>query len=537
MADDDLGPETLTTRGVPSARRGYDRRVIDAILSQASDRWQKLQDEHDELKAAVEKSGGLEFLGRELGAIGKEVGAILASAQEAADGLRTRAREEAERLEGEASEAVEAELSEAQRHVFDLRKDAWETGMDLLESAAAEAARIISDGKEDALLIRAQAEKEGHKRLAATEREATDIVRNARYEADRQLNQAREMARRMIDRAAAPSMEEDDEAAGSKPEPVSEERRRELIEEIERLRAQRSIASVEVFATEPRATAVPDTPAVEPDGIDLSDVMAAEAARLRGEPEVIKVRVDPPAETAAFGTNDDVGTLFEALRTTGETERVVVEEQLPTDPFELRDQLLLPVINAGVRGVKRRIVDLQNIALDGLRGSGWEPHPPGIAEELRATLEPMVHKAGSAGAKAAGPLAGIFGALSDPGDRAGSLVGGIAAALSGQLSASLEDTSGPEPAAEAVSRVFRHWRNDDAERWVRLVATAAYHDSLLAALSSGGVGRVVAIPSGSPCDECPGPAGSTWRPGRRPPKGTKVPPAHLNCACTFAADG
>lgn len=538
MADDDLGPETLTTRGIPSARRGYDKRVIASIFSEVRERWQGLQDKFDELQAAVDASGGLEFLSRELGAVGKEVGAILAAAQEAAQGLRTRAQKEAKRLEGEATKSAAGELSEAQQQAFELRKDAWEAGMALLESAVADAARIISEGKDDALLIRAQAEKEAHRHQAATEREASDMVRNARYEADRQLNQAREMAQQMIDRALASSEDDDDETAAMEPDGAVEERRRELLEEIERLRARRSIDSVEVFANEPRPAAAPsESSEADPDGIDLSDVMAAEAERLRGDPEVIKVRVDPAPEAGAFGTEDDVGTLFEALRTTGETETVVVEEQLPTDPFELRDQLLLPVINGGVRDVKRRVVDLQNVALDALRGSGWEPDPPAVARELRVALEAVVHKAGSAGAQAAGPLAGIFGALSEPGDRAGGLVGGMAAALSGQLSAALEDATGPEPAAEAVSRVFRQWRNDDAERWVRMAATAAYHDSLLAALDSGGIARVVGISSGNACDECPGPTGSRWKPGRKPPRGTAVPPAHLDCTCTVAADG
>ncbi len=540
MADDEFGPDSLTTRGIPSARRGYDKRVVEAIFSQARERWQQLQDDFEELRAAVDESGGLEFLARELGAVGKDVGAILAAAQEAAEGMRGRARDEAERLQQESTDASDNTRAEAEQQAFAVRKDAWESAMVLLESAMADAARIIAEGKDDALLIKAQAEKEAHRHMSATEREASDLVRNARYEADRQINQAREMAQRIIDRASSSvdASGAGDEAS-EETDLASVERRRELLAEIERLRAQQSIESVEVFANEPvaAADAGADTDEQGPDGIGLSDVMAAEAAQMRGEPEVIRVRVDPAPETERFGSDDDVGTLFEALRTTGETETVVVEEQLPTDPFELRDQLLLPVINAGLRDVKRRIVDLQNVALDGLRGSGWEPEPPQLARELRGALEAMVHKAGSAGAQAAGPLAGVFGALSEPGERAGATVGGMAAALSGQLGAALEDAGGPEPAAEAVSRVFRHWRNDDAERWVRMAAWSAYHDSLLAALTAGGVDRIVAIPSGSPCDECPGPSGAKWKPGKKPPKGAALPPAHLDCACTFAADG
>lgn len=534
MADEELGPEYLTARGVPSSKRGYDKRVIDALLSEARDRWQAVQDKYEELRATVEASGGIEFLGRDLGAIGTEVGEVLSSAQKAADGMRSRAREESDRVDRESTEAATGAIAEAEAQALGLRRDAWDSGMDLLDSALLEVERIISAGKDDALLIRAQAEKDAHRHISSAEREASDLIRQARYEADRQLNQTREVAQQIIDRAASPQFA-DSGGETTPPSEFTDARREELLAEIERLRLERSIDSVKVFRSEPmvRPTHVePADKAFEPDGIDLSDVLAAEVHEMRSAPETIPIRVDPP--TQAFGTEDDVGTLFEALRTTGEVETVVVEEQLPTDPFELRDQLLLPVINDGVSDLKRRIVDMQNVALDGLRGSGWTPHPSDIAGGMALLLESMIHKAGSAGATAAGPLGGLFGSVSEPGDRAGRLVASMSAALAGQLAASLEDSRGPEEAASAVSQVFRSWRNDAAERWVRSAATAAYHDSLLAAFRSGGISNVVALSTGAPCENCAGPEGLSWRPGREPPDGKAVPPASLGCSCTIS---
>jgi vacuolar-type H+-ATPase subunit H len=536
MADDELGPDYLTTRGVPSSRRGYDKRVVDALLSEARDHWQTLQDKYTELRSAVEKAGGLEFLGRELGEIGRQVGEILASAQEAADGMRTRASDEAERLESESTSSAAAKIAEAEEQALELRRSAWEAGMTLLDSALEEVERAIRVGEDDALLIRAQAEKDSHRHLAGAEREASDLIRQARYEADRQLNQAREVAQQIIDRAAAPHGSETADPSTS-PDPLIEARRSQVLSEIERLRLERSIDSVETVDDGSKKTAKnvrPRDEAFEPDGIDLSDVLAADVQELRSGPETIKVRVDPPAET--FGTADDVGTLFEALRT-DEVETVVIPEQLPTDPFELRDRLLLPVINEGVRDVKRRIVDMQNVALDGLRGAGWKPNPPEIGREFGVVLETMIQRAGSAGATAAGPLGGIPGSLSDPGDRASHLVVSMSAALAGQLDAALEEVSGPEQSAEAIGRVFRSWRNDDAERWVRSVAAAAYHDSLLSAFRSGGIDKVVALSTGAPCENCAGPDGHSWRPGREPPNGLRVPPANLGCTCTLASGG
>lgn len=537
MTDERLGPEILSTRGVPSARRGYDKRVVDALLSEATKHWESLVREHGELQSAVEESGGLEFLGREMSEVAREVGAILEAAKEAADGLRSRAREDAERLESDSKERAEAIFAEAEEEAFQVRKDAWDSGVEALRDVEREAAAIVNRGGDDALLIRAQAEKESHRLVAAARKEADDLIRTARYEADRQLNQAREVAQQIIDRA----WESD---AGGVPDlpsdPIDPERRRALYEEIERLRSQRSIEAVEVFATQPVAQPrhADQEAEVDPDGIDLSDELAAEVEQMRGSRprEVVKIRTNEPVQ---FGTDDDVGTLFEALRTTGEVERVEADDEedagepLPTDPFELRDQLLLQIVNGGVREAKRRIVDLQNVALDGLRGPGWAPQAPRIMRELRGVVEPMIHKAASAGATAAGPLAGVTGAMSEPGDRAAGLVGDMAAALAGQLAAVLEDGGGPEMEAAAVSRVFRDWRTDVAERWVRTVAIAAYHDSLLAALSDGGVDRVVGVATGSACDECPGRDGATWVPGGAPPDGTRVPPAWLDCSCSF----
>ena len=536
MADDEIGPEYLIARGVPSARRGYDKRVIDTLLSEARDRWQALQSRYEELRATVDASGGLEFLGFDLGEIGAEVGEILSAAQQAANGIRVRAGEEAERIDRESSTAAASALAEAERQAFELRSDAWGTGMDVLESAVLEVELIISVGNDDALLIRAQAEKDAHRHLSAAEREAADLVRQARHEADRQLNQAREVAQQIIDRAASPPRS--DVEGESPPSEFVDSRRDEVLAEIERLRLERSIDSVEVFSNEPEAKPTyiqPTGEVVEPDGIDLSDVLAAEVHEMRSEPETIPIRVDPPAQV--FGTDDDVGTLFEALRTTGEVETIVVGEQLPTDPFELRDRLLLPIINGGVSEVKRRIVDLQNVALAGLRGSGWAPDPPEINRDLGALLESMIHKAGSAGATAAGSLGGLFGSVSEPGDRPEQLVVSMSAALVGRLDASLEASRGPEEQASAINQVFRSWRSDDAERWVRSVATAAYHDSLLAALRTGGIDRVVAVSAGTPCENCAGPAGLSWRPGQEPPEGMAVPPASLGCSCTIAVGG
>ena len=49
MVDDRLEPEELTTAGLPSARRGYDRKAVSALLEEAARRWAELRDHHREI--------------------------------------------------------------------------------------------------------------------------------------------------------------------------------------------------------------------------------------------------------------------------------------------------------------------------------------------------------------------------------------------------------------------------------------------------------------------------------------------------------
>jgi hypothetical protein len=199
--------------------------------------------------------------------------------------------------------------------------------------------------------------------------------------------------------------------------------------------------------------------------------------------------------------------------------------------------MLLPLENRGLREVKQRIVDLQNVALESLRvDEAWEPDGAAILEAIGPVVEPVASEAAAAGAEAAGLMAG--GPAPPPvfGVRSAELVRRMARDLSGQLEAALARVAGagPREVSATVSRVFRAWRTDEAERWLRSVARASYHDSLIAGLAASGVGSVVGVAHGAPCAECPAGSGETWDPAGDLPAGTVLPPAHLDCACTVA---
>ena len=547
-----MGPDTFSTRGIPTSRRGYDRKVVDALVADVVAAWGALESRHRELLAEIERSGGLEYLARDLGSIAGDVGRILSAATEAAEGIRSRAEEDARRIADEsageaaalraaaAADAAGLE-SEAERQAFAVRRDAWDTGMDLLGGVYRAVADVLATAEDEAQVIRADAEKETHRRLAIARKEAEEIIRNAKFEADRQLTLARELAQEMLDRTQGSE-------AQVLPTAAERRRRQEIMVEIERLRAERTIEAVSVLRAEPAPTP-DDSPEVffgelDPQAPELSDALAAEVGRLRGgqagprssrrrqgEEKAAPVEEPMPDASLSGRSGDDVQTLFDALRITAEHEPVTSD--LPGDPVELRDRLVLPLHNQGLRDVKRRIVDLQNAALDALRaGGGWSPDGEKIATELAPALATAIQKSAAAGAAATGALGGVKGAKPVVGSRANALVRAMAADLASEARSALAAGGGPAEVVSAVSRVFRSWRGDQAERWVRSVTTAAYHDSLVAGLAGAGIDTVVGVGSGRPCPQCVGPGGVAWNPRESPPDGLRVPPADLDCVCT-----
>ncbi|WKZ82277.1 MAG: hypothetical protein QY307_09350 [Acidimicrobiia bacterium] len=526
MGDDDLGPEGFGTRGIPSARRGYDKRVVDTLVSEAVERWGELKRLYDELRQAVDASGGLENLQRDVSAVGEEVNRILEAARDAGEGMRLRALADSEQLGHEATAAAAEMIAEAEAQAFELRREAWETGTELLDLVRQLAGEILAEAADEAALIRAEAEKEAHRRLALARKEQDEMIRSTRFEIDRHVAQARDLAAEML---SGESTEETMLSA----ETSSEERRRRLMSEIDRLRAAKGIEGVKVLS----ATPPPEDDEIlfgelDPQAPGLSEALAAEVERLSGErPDTRPVSPPSPSGPAARpapATGDDLGTLFEALRTPVQGSLQMDE---PSDAVSLRERVLLPLHNVGVREIKRRVVDLQNAALAGLRQGSWVPDPAEFADDLHPALEPAITKAAAAGLDAARVLAGVEGARPGRPRRAHDLVVAMTQELASQLRAGIAGNGG-DPSSQ-VSRVFRAWRTDEAERWVRAVVDAAYHDQLLEALAGAGFTSVRAVAPGATCTECPAAGEITWDPAGAPPDGYRLPPAHPGCTCTI----
>ncbi len=596
---DEVGPESLSTKGIPAVRRGLDKRAVDRVMSEAASRWARLKAEHDELLAELEATGGLEYFKADLAALGAEVGLMLTDAREAADGIRARAATDAEHRFDQASEHAGRVEAEADQVAFTIRRQAWEEGTRLLGQVQETVRAMIEQADADVLIIRAEAEQEAHRRVAAARREGSDIVRNARFEAERLVTEAKALASDLTS-----SAQQEAEAAQQRTRAL-EGRRRKLLEQMDEERHGASDAGIRVITPpdEPRPSRQGRGSGVD----ELADHLAAEVEEMQGEarrsameqrtvpsfpeadgtdeepePEAIAQEEDPAAdeseepvvaavsdpepeaaeepepeaepeaaepesEALAGQADDKVSGLFAALRGEDATDAAEptepaepAEEPEPAagaDPIEIRDRHLLAVQNAGLRAVKQTIVEVQNMALDALRVDGeWVPDEEMLADQFGAATDTMVEDAAGAGAAAAAEMTGEVPPAPVISTRSAELTGFMIDDLIAKVRRSLEESgsAGPRELSAAVSRTFRGWRGEDAERWVAAIASSAYHDSLLAGLGSLGVEAVAGVRHGRACDTCPAATGATWSPAGPPPDGTSLPPADVGCHCTVA---
>jgi len=204
-----------------------------------------------------------------------------------------------------------------------------------------------------------------------------------------------------------------------------------------------------------------------------------------------------------------------------------------TAAVEMRDRLLLPIENRVLRSVKRRIVDLQNRTLEELRiGDGpWVPDRAMFMAELGPDLGKLAQESYIAGHRAAVEMSGDSG-TSPPATRTrtdapGLVVDALVAGLTDSYQRAVAQDSGARQVAAAVSRVFRAWRTDEAERRLRMAGYTAYHEGIVAGLAAMGVPEAVVVAEGAHGEQCPSVTGAPFDPGAS--SALRLPPAHEEC--------
>ncbi len=205
----------------------------------------------------------------------------------------------------------------------------------------------------------------------------------------------------------------------------------------------------------------------------------------------------------------------------------------PGEAFERRDRALLPIENTGLRGLKRRIVELQNRVLEELRTASGDYRPGRklvtelMGDELDEVLQQSYEAAFSDAAEALGmPVPQITGGPNQ--GAAEELALDLHAAIQGAIPDGAD--IGSRRLSSDVSRVFRSWRTDEAERHVRVAARRAYNDGLLSAYHRLGVAEVEYAAPGRPCGECTADSGVAWAPIEDAPPGVDVAPISPRCS-------
>lgn len=300
------------------------------------------------------------------------------------------------------------------------------------------------------------------------------------------------------------------------------------------------------------ADAEPDVATSEPSSLEHAPVVGLEIGEdaspgespdggvLPIEADVDDLGPDDPSERFAELTG-----LFARLRDPEPTDdptvaaSVPVSEQPPAvestvdyggDPFELRSELLLPVSNRALRNIKRQLTEAQNEALEELRlnDGDWEPEGPAMGARLRPDLVVLAAESFAAGHAAAMEMAGLR--LKRPStpktEPETEWVAGLLTDVGHALTEGRKQGQGARQLGASVSRVYRAWRTDEAERRVAEVAHLAYHTGLVevARKSDYSVRWVV---SGRGCSMCWANAESV------PSEWSSVPPTHAACDCTL----
>jgi len=527
-------PDQIRSVEFRSSLRGVDRAQVDEFLDIIAGHVERLQADKVRLESQMGDVASRD-LESEFDVIGREVSGILQAAREAADAMRERASVDAARWRSEAMAEAEENRSTAAADAEALRRDAWVEGSELLSQTAEEADKLREQSDRDVLTIMGEAEREAHRLTSGARRDGEDLMRNARMDAEKVTSEAAKRRDDMIEVANRQS------AAAQERTRALEQRRDELLDELENVRSTltRLEGSLEErrevldLSSEGTTVKVVPPPSIEDDHWDIGEtvrvikpdvepVASSLPVSEPDEPEVEETVVeepepstvvpepvdeeDEPPKVVAEERPDEVGALFAALRLSpSETEVADVAgaagsseatEAAPTaaskangastiDWIEVRESRLLPITNRALRGTKKAMTELQNVALDSLRtDESWRPDQSAIAESVQAELIGVWAESFAAGHTVAEEMTGAkLKRSSTPTSKAASE---FASALSEDVTTALDEAgSGQRERQSAASRVFRVWRTDEAERRIREMAIHSYEQAIEISVATG----------------------------------------------------
>ncbi|HEX6219460.1 MAG TPA: DivIVA domain-containing protein [Acidimicrobiia bacterium] len=427
--------------------------------------------------------------------------------------LLEQAAANAEAMRAHAERDVLTIMGEAEREAHRLTSGARREAEDVVRNATMDAEKITSDATKrrdeiiDAANRQAAAAQERTRALEQRRDELLEELENVRSTLTR-LEGSLEERREALDLTGSP----DSSSVRVVHPPADAKKQWELGETVrvvppehvekeapdERLASELSEEVARSQSPEPPGQAQPPAqrePPAEPDPRTRPEPRAepepepAPEPETPAEPEAIRESGDQEEEPAKPGAKerDDLSALFAALREGGdeELEGPVAqvesdasneddEQDRGTDWIEVREQRLLPITNRALRGVKKAMTEIQNVALDSLRtDEEWSPDEGSIAEAVHAEVVAVWSESFAAGHAVAEQMADSK--LKRPPTPSSKADRDFAADLAAAVSGALEKAGeGPRERQSAASRIFRVWRSDEAERRIRDIALGAF---------------------------------------------------------------
>ena len=303
----------------------------------------------------------------------------------------------------------------------------------------------------------------------------------------------------------------------------------ELADEVARLREAGAGTG-----TEPMSDREDDGEDEGPEPVRLVGVPAGPAQRTTPDRELARARTWTGVSESR--PTDELAALFLELRMKeATTAKAAVEGSGSArirSPLELHDRKLLPVTNRALRAVKRQLIDVQSEQIEALEKDpdGWQPERSGLAPYLFHVLSVMEREAFERGYTAAAEITGTR--LPTP--RGEAQVQGsepFVSALFDEVLLTVQDAREAgrtsREMSSAVSRVYRLWRTNEAERRLRFLAGRAYHHGLMRGLGEAGIdGFRIEVNKG--CGECASLAVEVL-----PEDEVPMVPVHSECRCTI----
>ena len=539
----DLSSSQIRSAQFRSAIRGLDRAEVEAFLAVVAARIDDLEAEHLKLSTQLGETTSRD-LESEFDALGREVSGILQAAREASDAMRDRASLDAAKWRTEAMAESEDVRRDAAADSEAMRRDAWSSGTELLQQTEAEAKKIREQSERDVLTTMGEAEREAHRLTSGARRDAEDLLRSAAMDAEKTTSEAVKRRDDLIDQAnrqAAAAQERTRALEQRRDELLDElenvrstltqlegslQEKRDTLDLTTRPEQSKTVRVVptqpiDIENWQPGETVRIVTPEDEVETDVAPPVDIADSRPVASPPELDEKAIEPEPEPEQEvdlepfqevepepvpepdaelepmpeeSDGDSLGALFASLRGGGDEVAVTIPVESPepeavltpsdpgTDWIDERDANLLPITNRALRGAKKSMTELQNIALDSLRTDGdWRPDQPAVVEALQADLIGLWAESFAAGHSVAEEMTGSK--IKRPATPDSDATADFATALTEAVTKALDSSgNGQRERQSAASKVFRVWRTDEAERRIRDLAIRGYERGIEASV-------------------------------------------------------